>query len=69
MKVELLNDGPAAPAAPQGAIPAGTVIGEGKLKIVLARIDTRLLHGQVATPSEQTIMRSGLVIFVHVVAT
>ncbi|XHW91367.1 PTS sugar transporter subunit IIB [Streptococcus dysgalactiae subsp. equisimilis] len=33
----------------QGAIPAGTVIGDGKLKINLARIDTRLLHGQVAT--------------------
>ena len=43
------TDVPAAPAAPQGAIPAGTVIGDGKLKIVLARIDTRLLHGQVAT--------------------
>ena len=35
--------------APQGSIPEGTVIGDGKLKIVLARIDTRLLHGQVAT--------------------
>ncbi|HEL0641026.1 TPA: PTS mannose transporter subunit IIAB [Streptococcus equi subsp. zooepidemicus] len=33
----------------QGAIPKGTVIGDGKLKINLARIDTRLLHGQVAT--------------------
>ncbi|AAT87608.1 PTS sugar transporter subunit IIB [Streptococcus pyogenes] len=33
----------------QGAIPAGTVIGDGKLKINLARVDTRLLHGQVAT--------------------
>lgn len=33
----------------QGAVPAGTVIGDGKLKINLARIDTRLLHGQVAT--------------------
>ncbi|SUN50651.1 PTS system mannose-specific transporter subunit IIAB [Streptococcus dysgalactiae subsp. dysgalactiae] len=33
----------------QGAIPAGTVVGDGKLKINLARIDTRLLHGQVAT--------------------
>ncbi|OCX05659.1 PTS sugar transporter subunit IIB [Streptococcus dysgalactiae] len=33
----------------QGAIPAGTIIGDGKLKINLARIDTRLLHGQVAT--------------------
>ncbi|WP_019772162.1 PTS sugar transporter subunit IIB, partial [Streptococcus sobrinus] len=39
----------AAPAAPQGAIPEGTVIGDGKLKINLARVDTRLLHGQVAT--------------------
>ncbi|EHI70852.1 PTS sugar transporter subunit IIB [Streptococcus ictaluri] len=35
--------------AMQGAIPAGTVIGDGKLKINLARVDTRLLHGQVAT--------------------
>ncbi|HEQ4208713.1 PTS system mannose-specific transporter subunit IIAB [Streptococcus pyogenes] len=33
----------------QGAIPAGTVMGDGKLKINLARVDTRLLHGQVAT--------------------
>ncbi len=32
-----------------GAIPEGTVIGDGKIKYVLARIDTRLLHGQVAT--------------------
>jgi PTS system mannose-specific IIB component len=40
---------PAAPAQPQGAIPEGTVIGDGKIKYVLARIDTRLLHGQVAT--------------------
>ncbi|MCL2681536.1 MAG: mannose/fructose/sorbose PTS transporter subunit IIB [Streptococcaceae bacterium] len=40
----------AAPAAGAGgAIPEGTVIGDGKLKINLARIDTRLLHGQVAT--------------------
>ena len=31
------------------AIPEGTVIGDGKIKFVLARIDTRLLHGQVAT--------------------
>lgn len=33
----------ATPAAPQGAIPPGTVIGDGKLKIKLARIDSRLL--------------------------
>lgn len=42
---------PAAAAAtvPTGAIPEGTVLGDGHLKIVLARVDTRLLHGQVAT--------------------
>lgn len=41
----------AAPAAavPQGAIPEGTVLGDGHIKYVLARIDSRLLHGQVAT--------------------
>jgi len=39
----------AGPAAMQGAIPEGTVVGDGKIKINLARIDTRLLHGQVAT--------------------
>ncbi len=36
-------------AAPVGAIPEGTVLGDGHIKIVLARVDTRLLHGQVAT--------------------
>ena len=40
---------PAAAAAPQGAIPEGTVLGDGHIKIGLTRIDTRLLHGQVAT--------------------
>lgn len=39
----------AATSAPTGAIPPGTVLGDGKIKIALARIDTRLLHGQVAT--------------------
>ncbi len=36
-------------AAPAGAIPEGTVLGDGHIKYVLARVDTRLLHGQVAT--------------------
>ncbi|PEF43846.1 PTS mannose transporter subunit IIAB [Bacillus cereus] len=27
----------------------GTVVGDGKIKFVLARVDSRLLHGQVAT--------------------
>lgn len=41
----------AAAAAPvkQGAIPKGTVLGDGHIKIAAVRIDTRLLHGQVAT--------------------
>ena len=40
----------AAPAAaPAGAIPPGTVLGDGHIKIAAVRIDTRLLHGQVAT--------------------
>jgi len=40
----------AAPSkAPTGAIPEGTVLGDGKIDIAFARIDTRLLHGQVAT--------------------
>ena len=39
----------AAPVVPQGAIPEGTVLGDGHIKYVLARIDSRLLHGQVAT--------------------
>jgi PTS system mannose-specific IIB component len=40
----------AAPAnIPTGAIPEGTVLGDGHINIAFARIDTRLLHGQVAT--------------------
>lgn len=41
----------AAAAAPvkQGPIPEGTVLGDGHIKIAAVRIDTRLLHGQVAT--------------------
>ena len=48
-----------AEAAPKqeikGAIPEGTVLGDGKIKYVLARIDTRLLHGQVATTWTKTV--------------
>lgn len=41
----------ATPAAiePKGALPEGTVVGDGKIKYVLTRVDSRLLHGQVAT--------------------
>lgn len=34
---------------PSGGLPEGKVLGDGKIEYVLARIDTRLLHGQVAT--------------------
>lgn len=34
---------------PTGAIPEGTVLGDGHIEYALARVDTRLLHGQVAT--------------------
>lgn len=36
------------------SLPEGTVIGDGRIKIVLARIDSRLLHGQVATSWTQS---------------
>lgn len=36
-------------AAAMDAIPEGTVLGDGHIKYVLARVDSRLLHGQVAT--------------------
>ena len=39
----------AAPAHPTGSIPPGTVLGDGHIKIAHCRVDTRLLHGQVAT--------------------
>lgn len=39
----------AAPTAKAGAIAPGTVLGDGKIDIAAVRIDTRLLHGQVAT--------------------
>lgn len=38
----------------ENTIPPGTMLGNGKLKIVLARVDSRLLHGQVATAWTQS---------------
>ena len=53
VKPESLEPEEAKPAAadvvPQGAIPEGTVLGDGHIEYVLCRVDTRLLHGQVAT--------------------
>lgn len=45
----------AAPSTAGAAIPEGTVIGDGHIKYVLARVDSRLLHGQVATAWTKTV--------------
>lgn len=56
IKPEALEKTTPTPTSEQSAIPIkathipeGTVIGNGEIEYVLARIDTRLLHGQVAT--------------------
>ena len=46
----------------QGAIPEGTVLGDGHIKYVLARIDTRLLHGQVATTWTKTTQPNRIIV-------
>ena len=52
----------AEPVTPQGAIPEGTVIGDGHIKYVLARIDYRLLHGQVATAWTKTVKPTRIIV-------
>lgn len=52
----------AAAAVPQGAIPEGTVLGDGHIKFVLARIDSRLLHGQVATAWTKTTQPNRIIV-------
>ncbi len=49
-------------AEPQGAIPEGTVLGDGHIKYVLARIDSRLLHGQVATAWTKTVQPTRIIV-------
>lgn len=53
---------------PTGAIPEGTVLGDGKIKYVLARIDTRLLHGQVATTWTKTTQPDRIIVVSDAVA-
>ena len=53
---------PVQAAAPQGAIPEGTVLGDGHIKFVLARIDSRLLHGQVATAWTKTTQPNRIIV-------
>lgn len=52
----------AAPVARQGAIPKGTVLGDGHIKIAHVRVDTRLLHGQVATTWTKTVSPDRIIV-------
>lgn len=52
----------AAPVACQGAIPKGTVLGDGHIKIAHVRVDTRLLHGQVATTWTKTVSPDRIIV-------
>ncbi|WP_028041968.1 mannose/fructose/sorbose PTS transporter subunit IIA [Candidatus Stoquefichus massiliensis] len=52
----------AQPVVAQGAIPEGTVLGDGHIKYVLARVDTRLLHGQVATTWTKTTQPNRIIV-------
>ncbi|MDT2756412.1 mannose/fructose/sorbose PTS transporter subunit IIA [Enterococcus asini] len=73
IKPESLEPAEAAPAtaaAPtvQGAIAPGTVLGDGHIKYVLARIDSRLLHGQVATAWTKSVNPSRIIVVSDAVA-
>lgn len=52
----------AAPVARQSAIPEGTVLGDGHIKIAHVRVDTRLLHGQVATTWTKTVSPDRIIV-------
>ena len=52
----------AAPVARQGSIPEGTVLGDGHIKIAHVRVDTRLLHGQVATTWTKTVSPDRIIV-------
>lgn len=51
-----------APVGRQGAIPEGTVLGDGHIKIAHVRVDTRLLHGQVATTWTKTVSPDRIIV-------
>ncbi|OOG24289.1 PTS mannose transporter subunit IIAB [Enterococcus casseliflavus] len=70
---ELEPEEAAAPKAvqddqPKGSLPPGTVLGDGKIKIVLARVDSRLLHGQVATAWTKSVNPSRIIVVSDAVA-
>lgn len=53
---------------PKGSLPPGTVLGDGKIKIVLARVDSRLLHGQIATAWTKSVNPSRIIVVSDAVA-
>lgn len=56
---------PAKAAKPQrkaAGMAEGTVVGDGKIRIVLARIDSRLLHGQVATAWSKSVNPTRIIV-------
>ncbi|GEL67037.1 mannose/fructose/sorbose PTS transporter subunit IIA [Marinilactibacillus psychrotolerans] len=55
--VEIADDG-----QPKGELPPNTVVGDGKIKIVLTRVDSRLLHGQVATAWTKTTQPNRIIV-------
>ena len=52
----------------QGSMPPGTVVGDGKIKLVLTRVDSRLLHGQVATAWTKSVLPNRIIIVSDAVA-
>lgn len=49
-------------------IPEGTMLGNGKIQYVLARVDSRLLHGQVATAWTKTVKPNRIIVVSDTVA-
>lgn len=47
---------------PNKPLPEGTVVGDGKIDIRLARIDSRLLHGQVATAWSKDVQPTRIIV-------
>ncbi|GEK88706.1 mannose/fructose/sorbose PTS transporter subunit IIB [Alkalibacterium putridalgicola] len=47
---------------PNQPLPEGTVVGTGKIDIRLARIDSRLLHGQVATAWSKDVQPTRIIV-------
>ena len=73
VRPEALEPEEAAPAVAekeeiQGAIAPGTVLGNGEIDFVLARIDSRLLHGQVATAWTKTTQPNRIIVVSDAVA-